>query len=123
LPTSSLPAPETWAQKAREQKIRESFSQDGTLDAKGVAKRLREMGIFKKTMFISWASWCFNLSFLRDWLKDEDFSDVLPVDQNFCLLLQEYRVNLREIYSEKMPPHKPLGIWGSHGPRALKCAV
>jgi hypothetical protein len=58
----------TWAQRRYKEKVRSYFTQDGIFDAEGVVKRLREMGISQKTRFLSWGSWCFDLSFLRDWL-------------------------------------------------------
>lgn len=95
--SSPLPAPATWQQKRHKERVRAFFTQDGTLDAKGVVGKLRENGISKKTIFVSWASWCFDLSYLRDWLEAEGFHDVLPGDENVCLLLHEFRANVQRV--------------------------
>lgn len=92
-----LPAPPTWGQLAQKQKIQAYFTQDGTLDAQGVVRKLQESGISQDTMFLSWASWPFDLAYLRDWLEQEGFHDILPGNENVCLLYHEFRVNLERI--------------------------
>ncbi|KAJ5814748.1 hypothetical protein N7474_006525 [Penicillium riverlandense] len=94
---SGLSAQATQRQKDYEKKVRTYYSQDGTLDANRVVGKLREIGISKKTIFLSWATWCFDLSFLRDWLGAEGFHDVLPGDENVCLLLKEFRLNVSRV--------------------------
>ncbi|KUM62276.1 hypothetical protein ACN42_g4839 [Penicillium freii] len=73
------------------------FTQDGKLDAKKVIGKLQEAGISNKTMFLSWALRCFDLSLLRNWLEQEGFDDVLPGDDNVCLVLNEFRANVKRV--------------------------
>ncbi|KAJ5415954.1 Threonyl/alanyl tRNA synthetase SAD, partial [Penicillium sp. CMV-2018d] len=95
--SSSLSAPLTWPQRAWAKKIRAYCTQDGTLDAKGVVRKLQEAGIFKDTMFLSWASWHFDLVYLRHRLGEKWFQDVLPGNGNMCLLLKEVRGNTKRV--------------------------
>lgn len=98
VPSSSPRAvPLNPRQRAFEKKVRAYFTKDGKLDAKNVVGKLQQAGISNKTMFLSWASWCFDLSFLRDWLEQEWFENVLPGDQNVCLVLNEFRANVRRV--------------------------
>jgi hypothetical protein len=83
--------------KQFEKKVRALPSHDGTLDAKRVVGKLREIGISKQTIFLSWATWCFDLSHLREWLEAEGFHDVLPGNENVCLLLLEFRENVKRV--------------------------
>lgn len=96
-PSSSLSAPLTWRQRAWKKKVRAYCTQDGTLGAKGVVRKLQEAGISKDTMFLSWASWHLDLVHLRDWLGEEGFHDVLPGNENMCLLLKEFRGNMKRV--------------------------
>ncbi|CAI7599446.1 unnamed protein product [Penicillium viridicatum] len=84
-------------QQAYQKKVRAYFTHDGKLGAKKVVEKLQQAGISNKTMFLSWASWCFDLSFLRDWLEQEGFDDVLPGDGNVCLVLNEFRANVKRV--------------------------
>ncbi|KAJ5522213.1 Threonyl/alanyl tRNA synthetase SAD [Penicillium freii] len=77
--------------------LRGYFTQDGKLDAKKVIGKLQEAGISNKTMFLSWALRCFDLSLLRNWLEQEGFDDVLPGDDNVCLVLNEFRANVKRV--------------------------
>jgi hypothetical protein len=77
-----------------EKKVRALPSRHGTLDANRVVGKLREIGISKETIFLSWATWSFDLSHLRDWLEAEGFHFVLPGNENVCLILLEFRRNL-----------------------------
>ncbi|KGO65779.1 Zinc finger, C2H2 [Penicillium italicum] len=95
--SSSRSALQTWQQVTNETKVRGYYTQDKTLDAKGVVTKLQEAGISNKTMFLSWASWCFDLSHLRDWLGKEGFDDVLPGNANLCLLYHEFRINIKRV--------------------------
>ncbi|KAJ6126755.1 hypothetical protein N7523_002367 [Penicillium sp. IBT 18751x] len=99
--SSHLIAPATWRQMMYKKKVRAFFTHDGTLDAKGVVRSVREIGISKRTIFLSWASWCFDLSLLRDWLEAEGFHNVLPGDQNVCLLFHEFRENVKRVLGTK----------------------
>ncbi|KAJ5972043.1 uncharacterized protein N7479_001961 [Penicillium vulpinum] len=94
--SSPLPAPPTWAQLQYEQKVKGYYTQDGTLCAKQVVEKLEKIGISDNTIFLSWAIWGFDLSYLREWLQQEGFHDVLPGNENLYLLLQEFRHNLKE---------------------------
>ncbi|KAK4865142.1 hypothetical protein LT330_001765 [Penicillium expansum] len=95
--SSRLSAPATWRQQNHAAKVKRYYTQDGKLNAKRVVEKLREANISQDTKFMSWASWGFDLSFLRDWLDDEGFSDVLPGDENLCLLYHEFRVNIKRV--------------------------
>jgi hypothetical protein len=37
---------------------------------------------------VAWATWRFDLSYLRLWLEDEKFEDILPGDENVCMRLK-----------------------------------
>ncbi|KAJ6083947.1 hypothetical protein N7486_010747 [Penicillium sp. IBT 16267x] len=94
---ASLPkrlVPPTRQQLRYEKMVRDSISQDGTLSADQVVGKLRENGISQNTIFLSWATWCFDVSHLRDWLEAEGFHFVLPGNENVCLILLEFRRNL-----------------------------
>lgn len=55
-----------------------------------------EKAVFSQNpIFLSWSSWRFTLSCLRDWMEAEGFHDVLPRDENVCLLLIEFRMNVK----------------------------
>ncbi|CAP94547.1 hypothetical protein PCH_Pc18g03230 [Penicillium rubens Wisconsin 54-1255] len=54
----------------------------------GVVAKLRTNGIDKETIFVAWATWRFDLSYLRLWLEDEKFEDILPGDENVCMRLK-----------------------------------
>jgi len=95
--SSRLPAPAGFPLKHFEKKVRALHSHDGTLDAKRIAGKLREIDISKKTIFLSWAQSSFDLSYLRDWLEAEGFNDVLPGNENVCLLLMEFRENVKRV--------------------------
>ncbi|KAJ5961742.1 hypothetical protein N7501_006683 [Penicillium viridicatum] len=95
--SSSLSAPLTWPQRAWANKVGAYCTQDGTLDANGVVRKLQEAGIFKDTMFLSWASWHFVLVYLRHRLGEKWFQDVLPGNENMCLLLKEVRGNMKRV--------------------------
>lgn len=84
-------------QRAFEKKVGAYFTQDGKLDANEVVRKLQQAGISNKPIFLSWALWCFDLSFLRDWLEQEGFDDVLPGDENVCLVLNEFRDNVKAV--------------------------
>ncbi|KAJ5203235.1 Threonyl/alanyl tRNA synthetase SAD [Penicillium cf. viridicatum] len=92
-----LPVPPTSQQRAQKQKIKAYFTQDGTLNAKEVVEKLQEAGISKNTIFLSWTSWGFDLSYIRKWLEQEGFQDILPGNENVCLLYHEFRANLQRI--------------------------
>ncbi|KAJ6149227.1 hypothetical protein N7471_000426 [Penicillium samsonianum] len=92
--SSRLSAPATWRQIEWKKKVKAYFTHDGTLDAKGVVEKLQYFGISNKPFFLSWASWCFDLSYLRDWLRQEGYRNVLPGDGNVWLLLSEFRKNV-----------------------------
>ena len=99
--SSHLPGPAGWQLQRFEKKVRALASHDGTLDAKRVVGKLREIGISKKPIFVSWARWSFDLTYLRDWLEAEGFHDVLPGDENVCLLLMEFRLNVTRVIGTK----------------------
>ncbi|KAJ5168065.1 uncharacterized protein N7482_003659 [Penicillium canariense] len=108
--TSQLSGPATWPQKKHKDMVKAFFTQDGTLDAKGVVGKLREIGISKKTTFLPWASWCFDLSYLRDWLEAEGFHDVLPGDENVCRLLLEFRANVKRVIGNTCYQSRPFPL-------------
>ncbi|KAJ5905265.1 uncharacterized protein N7473_002181 [Penicillium subrubescens] len=66
----------------------------GILDAKGVVTKLNEYDITPNTMFVSWSSWHFDLSLLREWLDAEGHHNVLPNNKRLCLLSKKFRGNL-----------------------------
>lgn len=39
--------------------------------------------------------------YLRKWLQEEGFHDVLPRDENLCLLLREFRINLGRVIGKQ----------------------
>ncbi|KAJ5477946.1 hypothetical protein N7530_003455 [Penicillium desertorum] len=94
---SSSSGPATWRQKQYERKVRQYSTVNGTLDAKGVVAKLRANGINKDTIFVAWATWPFDLRYLRLWLEDEMFEDVLPGDENVCMLMHEFRINFKNM--------------------------
>lgn len=97
-PSSPSPytLPDQW-QQAHEEKVRAYSTENGKLDAKEVVRKLQEAGISNKTMFLSWASWHLDLVYLRDWLGEEGFHDVLPGNENMCLLLKEFQGNMKRV--------------------------
>ncbi|CAG7970456.1 unnamed protein product [Penicillium nalgiovense] len=96
-PSVSSSGPTTWRQRQYERKARNYSTVNGTLDAKGVVAKLRANGINKDTIFVAWATWPFDLRYLRLWLEDEKFEDVLPGDENVCMLMHEFRINLKNM--------------------------
>ncbi|KAJ5781652.1 uncharacterized protein N7518_010135 [Penicillium psychrosexuale] len=96
-PSSSSPAPLTHSQMSYDKKVRMYIASDGRLRAKQVVKKLQEVGISNKTFFLAWASWRFDLIYVRQWLQQEGLSGVLPGDENVCLLFQEFRTNVRRV--------------------------
>lgn len=50
---------------------------------------------------MTWGLWSFDLTYLRDWLEAEEFHDVLPGDENVCLLLHEFRSNVSRVLGRK----------------------
>jgi hypothetical protein len=95
--SSRLPTPASWPLMNHERNVRRLSTQNGSLNAKEIVRNLQEIGISNKTIFLSWADWGFDLSYLRDWLQEEGFHDVLPGDENLCLLLQEFRDNVKRV--------------------------
>lgn len=93
---SNRSVPPSRAQIRYEEMVRNFFSHDGTLGSNEVVEKLRESGISQNTIFMSWASWCFDLSYLRDWLEAEGFHGVLPGDENVCLILMDFRRGLEK---------------------------
>lgn len=101
-PSSSRhPVPLTFRQKRHRDKVRSHFVQDGTLNANSVVKKLQEAGISTDTTFLAWATWCFDLKYLRNWLQQEGFHNVLPEEKELCLVLNEFRDNLNAIIGYK----------------------
>ncbi|KAJ5729925.1 uncharacterized protein N7483_004433 [Penicillium malachiteum] len=95
--TSCWQAPKSSAHdKIREEQIRRFYSKDGTLSAEEIADRLQKTGISRETIFLAWATRPFGLYYLRDWLDAEGFQNILPPDEKVCLILMEFRQNLRE---------------------------
>ncbi|KAJ6189575.1 hypothetical protein N7519_004483 [Penicillium mononematosum] len=84
-------------QKQNEKKVKGYRTHHGALDAKSVVAKLRQNGISKDTIFLAWATWPFDLSYLRGWLRQEGFEDVLPGDENVCLLIPEFRANINGV--------------------------
>ncbi|KAJ5107926.1 hypothetical protein N7456_004601 [Penicillium angulare] len=81
-----------------ERKARLRPSSQGKMSAAEVANKLRAIFPYpKKTIFISWAKWKFDLSHLRKWLEREGHYRVLPGDENCYLLMTDYRQNLDRI--------------------------
>ena len=96
-PASSNLAPITHPQRSYEEKVRKYIASDGRLPAEKVVEKLQAVSISDKTFSLSWASSCFDLSYLRQWLQQESIDKVLPGDENVCLLLQEFRTNVRRV--------------------------
>ncbi|CAG8152603.1 unnamed protein product [Penicillium nalgiovense] len=88
-------------QKQNEKKVKGYHTHHGTLDAKSVVTKLRKNGINKDTIFVAWALWPFDLSYLRRWLRQEGFADILPGDENICLLIPEFRANINRVLGKK----------------------
>lgn len=76
--SSSSPVPLYFQQRMFGKKFKLMLSIHGTLDSKGVLAQLDKHGITPTTTFVSWASWHFDLSLLREWLEIEGHHDVLP---------------------------------------------
>ena len=96
-PPSSNSAPMTHPQMSYEEKVRKDLTSDGHLHAENVVEKLQAVSISDKTFFLSWASSCFDLPYLRQWLQQESLDNVLPGNENVCLLLQEFRTNVRRV--------------------------
>lgn len=64
----ALPAQPTWQQKTQKQMVRAYFTQDGMqrMRLQNFKKR-----ILKNTISLSWWSWEFDPSFLREWVEQE----------------------------------------------------
>jgi hypothetical protein len=99
--SSSSPAPLSFHQRMFGKKFKIMPSIHGTLDSKGVLAKLDKNGITPKTTFVSWASWHFDLSLLREWLEIEGHYDMLPNNEDLWLLLMEFRGNLERILGRK----------------------
>ncbi|KAJ5990079.1 hypothetical protein N7522_010286 [Penicillium canescens] len=95
--SSRLATPATRPLMNHERNVRRFSTQNGSLNAKEIVGKLQEIGISNEPIFLSLANWGFDLSYLRDWLEEEGFYDVLPGDENLCLLLQELRNNVRRV--------------------------
>jgi hypothetical protein len=76
--SSRLATPATRPLMNYERNVRRFPTQNGSLNAKEIVGKLQEIGISNKTTFLSWANWGFDLSYLREWLEEEGFYDVLP---------------------------------------------
>lgn len=95
--SSTLSSLTAYRQMKHMKRVRGYFTEDGTLTAKKVVGKLQESGIDNGTIFLSWASWSFDLSHLRAWLETEGFDGVLPGDGKLCLLLKEFRSNVKRV--------------------------
>ncbi|KAI2730406.1 hypothetical protein CBS147332_2258 [Penicillium roqueforti] len=96
-PSSSSPVPLAHSQMSYEEKVKKYLTSDGRLRAKQVVEKLQGVGISNQPFFLSWTSWSFDLSYLRQWLRQEGLGCVLPGDENVCLLLQEFHTNVRRV--------------------------
>ena len=129
LSSSQRAGPPSWTKNMHEKKVRAFVTKNGTLDASEVIQKLNEAGISKQTIFLSWASWCIDLSYLRGWLEQEGFHDVLPGDSNVCLLLKEFRANVKRVIGATCYQNRPfplslpvvfLALFGDDHPLSLR---
>ncbi|KAF5968904.1 zinc finger protein [Fusarium coicis] len=64
------------------------------LDVHQVAKRLRQIGITPKTIFLAWHVSCADLQILRDFLAKGGYHNILPKDKNCFPLIPLFRANV-----------------------------
>ncbi|KAJ5725420.1 uncharacterized protein N7483_006777 [Penicillium malachiteum] len=103
--TTKLPSRSPWSQDFQgfvpyRMEKGQGCATDGTLNAERVAEKLGEM-ISKKTIFVSWGSWAFDVEYLREGLDEEEVRHKLPAKDKVCMLYHEFRLNMKDQIGEK----------------------
>ncbi|SCV51257.1 uncharacterized protein FFB14_11919 [Fusarium fujikuroi] len=97
---SAVPSRRTQGEKVRiishlwKKKVYGRSREIALLDVHQVAKRLQEIGITPKTIFLAWHVSCADLQILRDFLAKGGYHNILPNDRNCFPLIPLFRANM-----------------------------